>query len=67
MEHTFTERSIPTTNNNTITKKGNGTANAANDLVLELKKALPCMLALLTYFDSETHYFILLSPLWKNI
>jgi hypothetical protein len=42
MQHTFTftERSIPVIKNNTTTKKGNGTAG--NDLVLELKKALPC-------------------------
>ena len=40
MEKTFTVRSIPVTKNNNITKTGNETAG--NDLVMELKKALPC-------------------------
>ena len=50
MEHTFTERSIPMINNNITTKIGNGSAGngtAGNDLVLELKKALPCKLVAL--------------------
>ncbi|XP_028397146.1 synaptotagmin-1-like isoform X2 [Dendronephthya gigantea] len=39
MKHTIRERSMPGKNNNTLSKPGNGTAG--NDLVLELKKALP--------------------------